>query len=59
MADLAIVKGVFPQEAVVGDTVTYQIEVTNRGPDPVHDVYVTDTGPAASRSSTPPPPRAP
>ena len=45
IADLAIVKGVFPQEAVVGETVTYQIEVTNRGPDPVLDVYVTDLGP--------------
>ena len=45
LADLAVVKGVFPQEAVVGEIVTYQIEVTNRGPDPVPDVYVTDLGP--------------
>ncbi|WP_122818849.1 DUF7507 domain-containing protein [Nocardioides pantholopis] len=44
-ADLAIVKGVSPEEAVVGDTVTYTVTVLNRGPDPVTGVYVTDTGP--------------
>ena len=45
IADLAIVKGVFPQEAIVGDTVTYQVDVVNRGPDPVVGAYVTDVGP--------------
>ena len=45
IADLAIVKGVSPEEAVVGDTVTYPVEVPNRGPDTVLDVFVTDPGP--------------
>ncbi|MBC2933824.1 lectin-like domain-containing protein [Nocardioides sp. zg-1228] len=43
-ADLVIVKGVSPQEAVVDDTVTYTVTVLNRGPDPVGGVFVTDTG---------------
>ncbi len=46
VADLSIAKGVFPQTAVVGDTVTYQVVVTNKGPDTVRDVYVTDDGPS-------------
>ena len=45
IADLSIVKGVFPQTAVVGDTVTYQVSVLNHGPDTVQDVYVDDVGP--------------
>ncbi|WP_193605052.1 DUF7507 domain-containing protein [Nocardioides dongkuii] len=45
VADLVIVKGVDSPESVVGDTVTYTVTVLNRGPDPVRDVYVTDTGP--------------
>ncbi|WP_181311042.1 DUF7507 domain-containing protein [Nocardioides campestrisoli] len=44
VADLAVVKGVSPQEAVVGETVTYSVTVLNRGPDPVAGIYVTDTG---------------
>ena len=60
LADLAVIKGVFPQVAVVGDTVTYQIEVIYRlASDPVPDVYVTDVGPGGITTSTPPPPRAP
>ena len=45
VADLSIVKEVFPQTAVVGDTVTYQLVVSNQGPDTVRNVYVTDVGP--------------
>ncbi|MCD4527122.1 sortase domain-bontaining protein [Nocardioides sp. cx-173] len=45
IADLVIVKGASPEEAVVGDTVTYSVTVLNRGPDPVRGVYVTDAGP--------------
>src|SRR6202042_3417730 len=45
VADLAVVKGGAPQDAVVGDTVTYTVTVSNRGPDPVRGVYVTDSGP--------------
>ncbi|WP_162799281.1 sortase [Nocardioides sp. 616] len=44
IADLVIVKGASPQEAVVGDAVTYTVTVLNRGPDTVRGVYVTDTG---------------
>ncbi|WP_154794563.1 DUF7507 domain-containing protein [Occultella kanbiaonis] len=45
IADLAIAKGVLPEEAFVGDTVTYSATVTNLGPETVHDVFVTDSGP--------------
>ncbi|MCD4532489.1 DUF11 domain-containing protein [Nocardioides sp. cx-169] len=45
VADLVIIKGASPEEAVVGDTVTYTVTVLNRGPDPVRGVYVTDAGP--------------
>ncbi len=44
VADLVIVKGASPAEAVVGDAVTYTVTVLNRGPDTVRGVYVTDTG---------------
>ena len=45
-ADLYIAKGVFPQVALVGDEVVYQVEVGNKGPDTARGVFVTDFGPA-------------
>ncbi|BDZ41754.1 hypothetical protein GCM10025865_10530 [Paraoerskovia sediminicola] len=48
-ADLAVTKQVDGQDsttAKVGDTVTYTIEATNDGADPVEDVVVTDAIPA-------------
>ena len=44
-ADLSVVKQVFPQQALVGDEVTYQVVVLNKGPEPVLGVVVTDVGP--------------
>ena len=35
-ADLYVKKAVFPQQALVGDQVTYQVEIGNKGPDAVH-----------------------
>jgi len=45
-ADLYIIKGVFPQQALVGDEVVYQIEVGNKGPESVLGAFVTDVAPA-------------
>jgi large repetitive protein len=45
-ADLAIVKTASAPTALVGDTVTYGITVTNSGPDDAADVTVTDPLPA-------------
>lgn len=55
-ADLYIVKAVFPDVALVGDEVVYQIEVGNKGPDPVQDAFVKDFAPvgiALSSTVTP------
>lgn len=51
-ADLEITKTVVPAQAVpvpVGDILTYTLEVTNNGPDPIDDVRVTDVLPANTR----------
>ena len=37
-ADLYIAKGVFPQVALVGDEIVYQVEVGNKGPDTARGV---------------------
>lgn len=42
IADLAIVKNVFPQTATVGDTVTYQMQASNLGPETALNVSVDD-----------------
>ncbi|MFF1633257.1 hypothetical protein [Leifsonia sp. NPDC058248] len=42
IADLTIVKNVFPQTAVVGDTVTYQLAASNNGPEAVTGAFVDD-----------------
>src|SRR4051794_27234988 len=44
-ADVYISKEVFPQTALVGDEVVYQIEVGNKGPESVHGAFVTDAAP--------------
>lgn len=44
-ADLAVVKGVLPTSAFVGDTVTYSATVTNLGPEAVHDIRMVDDRP--------------
>jgi uncharacterized repeat protein (TIGR01451 family) len=44
-ADLYITKGVFPETALVGDEVVYQITVGNKGPETVHGAFVSDTAP--------------
>ncbi|MBD5785634.1 DUF11 domain-containing protein [Cellulosimicrobium terreum] len=44
-ADLAIVKGVLPESAFVGDTATYSATVTNLGPETVDGIFVTDDRP--------------
>jgi len=44
-ADLYITKAVFPQTALVGDEVVYQISVGNKGPESAHGVFVTDAAP--------------
>lgn len=46
IADLSVVKNVFPQSAVVGDTVTYQVVASNLGPEPAAGAYVDDVFPA-------------
>ncbi|WP_419817679.1 DUF7507 domain-containing protein [Glaciibacter flavus] len=46
VADLAVVKTPFPQSAVVGDTITYQLTASNLGPDAAPGVFVTDVWPA-------------
>jgi uncharacterized repeat protein (TIGR01451 family) len=47
-ADLAIAKAVGASTALVGDTITYGMTVTNRGPDDASDVTVTDPLPAGA-----------
>ncbi len=46
VADLAIVKAVFPQNVAVGDEVTYQLQASNLGPDTAFQVAVNDVFPA-------------
>jgi uncharacterized repeat protein (TIGR01451 family)/fimbrial isopeptide formation D2 family protein len=45
-ADLALTKTADKSEALIGDTVTFTIVVTNNGPDAATGVIVTDTLPA-------------
>ncbi|WP_345800717.1 hypothetical protein AAIB33_14745 [Microbacterium sp. AZCO] len=44
-SDLAVVKGAFPNSAVVGEDVTYQLTASNLGPDAASNVTVTDLFP--------------
>src|SRR5207253_11327647 len=44
-ADLFITKAVFPQQALVGEEVVYQLEVGNKGPESVHGAFVVDAAP--------------
>jgi uncharacterized repeat protein (TIGR01451 family) len=46
LADIAVTKSVAPQTGLVGDTVTFTIEVTNNGPNSASGVVVTDLLPA-------------
>ncbi len=46
-ADLALTKTVSPTAPNVGDTVTYVVTLTNKGPDTATDVRVTDLLPAS------------
>jgi len=45
-ADLSIVKATTTPNVNVGDTVNYQLVITNAGPDPVTGATITDTVPA-------------
>ncbi|MGC5223377.1 DUF7507 domain-containing protein [Micromonospora sp. DT81.3] len=45
VADLAVVKAVFPQVVTVGDEVTYQLQASNLGPETALQVVVTDVFP--------------
>ena len=45
IADLVVIKGVIPEEAVVGQTVTYSVTASNAGRETVHGAFVTDVGP--------------
>ncbi|OED42189.1 hypothetical protein AB833_07765 [Chromatiales bacterium (ex Bugula neritina AB1)] len=45
-ADLELNKSVDNAEPDLGETVTWSIDITNKGPDPAHDVVVTDALPA-------------
>lgn len=42
VADLSVVKNVFPQTAVVGDTVTFNLTASNLGPESADGVFVDD-----------------
>jgi len=42
-ADLAVINLSSPNPVAVGDFLTYQITVINNGPNPAHDVVITDT----------------
>lgn len=44
-ADLALTKSVSPPQATVGDTVTYELQVTNNGPGNAENVVITDNLP--------------
>jgi uncharacterized repeat protein (TIGR01451 family) len=45
-ADVSILKSLVPGSVTVGDTVTFNLAVSNGGPDAAADVVVTDTLPA-------------
>lgn len=51
-ADLYLTKGVFPQAALVGDEVVYQIVVGNKGPESIQNAVVTDSAPPGVELST-------
>lgn len=55
LSDLSIVKSTQDTQTTVGQNVTFQINVTNNGPDAANSVIVTDTLPANSTfvSATP------
>ena len=54
-ADLYVSKGVIPEQALVGDTVAYQVEIGNKGPEAVDGVFVVDTAPPGLALSPTPP----
>ena len=46
VADLAITKADQPDPVIVGNNITYELTVTNKGPSPANNMVVTDTLPS-------------